>query len=178
MRSLAFASVLLFSLAVACGGNDKPPASSGGGGTRVVPEQDGGGDMTKIDEAAWADAGLTIPDDAGSSSTASKPPATPPPVDTDECTPVGVDFEKRARPDLKACYAQGKKKDPNLEGTVRLTVSIDGKGAVKNIKIVEKTLPDPVAQCMLKVLKKTPFPEAKKCPDKNITIPMTFPTPH
>ena len=39
------------------------------------------------------------------------------------------------------------------------------------------TLPDAVANCMLKVLKAAPFPEAKKCPDKNITIPMTFPTP-
>ena len=60
---------------------------------------------------------------------------------------------------------------------MRLSVSIDIKGAVKSIKITEKTLPDPVANCMLKVLKAAPFPEAKKCPDKNITIPMTFPTP-
>ena len=43
----------------------------------------------------------------------------------DECTPVGVDFEKRARPKLKECYATGKKKDPNLEGTVKITVEID-----------------------------------------------------
>lgn len=179
MRSLAFVSVALFSVVVACGGNDKPPETASSRGP--VPEQDGGGDMSKIDEAAWADAGLTIPEDAGGGSTTT--PATPAPAptaaaDSDECTPVGVDFEKRARPDLKACYREGKKKDPNLEGTVKLTVSIDTKGKIKNIKIIEKTLPDPVAQCMLKVLKKTPFPEAAKCPDKNITIPMTFPTPH
>ena len=50
MRSLAIVSVVFLSF-VACGGNDKPPENSGGG-ARVVPEQDGGGDMTKIDEAA------------------------------------------------------------------------------------------------------------------------------
>ena len=95
----------------------------------------------------------------------------------DECTPVGVDFEKRARPKLKECYREGKKKEPNLEGTVRITVAIDFKGKIKSTKITEKTLPEAVAQCMLKVVKATPFPEASKCPDRNITIPMTFPTP-
>jgi hypothetical protein len=105
-------------------------------------------------------------------------PATPSaPEPKDECTPVGVDFEKRARPKLKDCYAEGKKKDPNLQGTVKLTVEIDTVGKVKAMKIVEKTLPDPVAQCMLKVLKATPLTEAAKCPGKSFTIPVTFPTP-
>jgi hypothetical protein len=175
MRSLALALLLV----AACGG--KEPAANAGDKTSHL-DQDGGADMANVDEAAWADAGLSIPPESSSSdagtSAATKPAAKP--VDTtpsDECTPVGVDFEKRAREKLKECYREGKKKDPNLEGTVRLTVAIDMKGAVKSIKITEKTLPDPVAQCMLKVLKATPFPEAKKCPDKNITIPMTFPTP-
>ena len=73
---------------------------------------------------------------------ASAPPAsTPPPAEDagaapksangapigepkDECTPVGVDFEKRARPKLKECYAAGKKKEnnPNLEGTVKIKI--------------------------------------------------------
>lgn len=176
MRSLVPALVLLLA---ACGGNDKPPAA---GGDKTSHLDQDGGDMTKVDEAAWADAGLSIPPESSSSSdagagSASKPPTKVDSTPSDECTPVGVDFEKRARDKLKECYREGKKKDPNLEGTVRLTVAIDLKGNVKSIKITEKTLPDPVAQCMLKVLKATPFPEAKKCPDKNITIPMTFPTP-
>jgi hypothetical protein len=123
--------------------------------------------------------------DAGSApapaaDTATPPPAASPPAapePKDECTPVGVDFEKRARPQLKECYAAGKKKDPNLKGTVRISVDIDLNGKVKTIKIVEKTLPEPVAQCMLKVVKTTPLPEASKCPGKSLTIPMTFPTP-
>jgi hypothetical protein len=126
---------------------------------------------------------------------ASAPPATtPPPADDagappkskdgvplgeakDECTPVGVDFEKRARPKLKECYAQGKKKNPSLEGTVKIKVTVDVKGKIKSTKVIEKTLPDPVADCMLKVIKTTPFPEVDKCWDATLTIPITFPTP-
>jgi hypothetical protein len=182
MRHL-FAPVLAFAVVAiaACGGGgDKPPPSTGGDQKQIDTAT--GKDMSKVDEQAWKEAGLTIPPDADAGSGGASGSATPPPkpVDTgpaDECTPAGVDFEKRNRDKLKACYAEGKKKDPNLEGTVRLSVSIDMKGAVKSIKITEKTLPDTVANCMLKVLKAAPFPEAKKCPDKNITIPMTFPTP-
>lgn len=173
--------VAAVAVAACGGGGDKPPPSTGGDQKHI--DEATGKDMSKVDEASWAEAGLKVPAEAdagasgsspSSAATASKPADTGP---TDECTPVGVDFEKRNRDKLKACYREGKKKDPNLEGTVRLTVAIDMKGAVKSIKITEKTLPDPVANCMLKVLKAAPFPEAKKCPDKNLTIPMTFPTP-
>jgi hypothetical protein len=97
----------------------------------------------------------------------------------DECTPVGVDFEKRARPKLKECYAEGKKatKNPDLQGTVKIKVVVDLKGKIKSTTITEKTLPDSVAQCMLKAVKGTPFPEVDKCWDSTITIPVTFPTP-
>lgn len=95
----------------------------------------------------------------------------------DECTPVGVDFEKRARPKLKECYRDGKKKDPNLEGTVKIKITVDVKGKIKSTKVIEKTLPDPVAKCMLKAVQATPFPEVDKCWDSTITIPITFPTP-
>ena len=182
MRKVIAPVLASIALAVAAcgGGGDKPPPQTGGGDGKHIDTATGK-DMSKVDEQAWKEAGLNIPPDAdaGSSGSSGSTPSSKP-VDTgppDECTPAGVDFEKRNRDKLKACYAEGKKKDPNLEGTVRLAVSIDMKGAVKSIKITEKTLPDPVANCMLKVLKAAPFPEAKKCPDKNITIPMTFPTP-
>lgn len=116
---------------------------------------------------------------------AAAPPETPKPSANgipstepkDECTPVGVDFEKRARPKLKECYADGKKKDANLQGTVKIKITVDLKGKIKSTKVLEKTLPDPVADCMLKVVKSTPFPEVEKCWDSTITIPITFPTP-
>lgn len=180
----AVASVLAVLVLVACGGKDRPPPQTSGPG---APDQ-GGGELSKVDEAAWADAGIDLSlakaeADAGAPAAPSaEAAAAPAPAvvaePSDDCTPAGVDLEQRARPDLKACYREGKKKDPNLEGTVRITIAIDVKGKIKSIRVTEKTLPDAVAKCMLGVVKKTPFPEASKCPDKNITIPVTFPTPH
>jgi TonB family protein len=121
--------------------------------------------------AATADTSPTpAPPDAGAAPT----PVTEAP---DQCTPVGVDFEKRARPKLKECYAQGKKKDPNLEGTVKIKITVDVKGKIKSVKVIENSLTQPVADCMLNVVKKTPFPEVDKCWDATLTIPITFPTP-
>jgi hypothetical protein len=176
-RAAALTFLVILGL-VACGGGDKPPKA---GGETPLEANDAAaepaavGSPTAVDPASATDGGAA-PAVAGGSAASGSGGA--PAVDEDECTPVGVDLEKRARPKLKECYREGKKKDPNLEGTVRITVAIDLKGKVKSTKITEKTLPDPVAQCMLKVVKATPFPEASKCPDKNITIPMTFPTPH
>lgn len=142
---------------------------------------DGGESFAEVNPADLAEL------DAGAAPAKSDTTAPPPasggnisasPEPKDDCTPVGVDFEKRARPKMKECYAAAKKKEPNLQGTVRISVDIDISGKVKTIKIVEKTLPEAVAQCMLKVVKTTPLPEANKCPGKSLTIPMTFPTPH
>jgi hypothetical protein len=166
----ALASVA--SLALACGGGSSNPP--------LTPDvaHDGGGET--FGEVNPADVGEL---DAGAAAKAPSAPEAAPaaapaaPEPQDECTPVGVDFEKRARPKLKDCYAQGKKKDANLQGTVKIGVDIDMLGKVKGIKILEKTLPEAVAQCMLKAVKGTPLPEASKCPGKSLVIPVTFPTP-
>src|SRR5687768_1753474 len=127
MRTLIAPLLATFAVVIAaCGGGDKPPPQTSGGGDGKHIDSATGKDMAKVDEQAWKEAGLAIPPDAdaggGSSSTpASKPPDPGP---ADECTPAGVDFEKRNREKLKECYREGKKKDPNLEGTVRLAVSI------------------------------------------------------
>jgi hypothetical protein len=159
-------------LLLACGGGAKPPAAS------ESTKNDAGvetfGEVNAADLAELDAGALGAPAPAASSAAAPAAPPTP----ADDCTPVGVDFEKRARPKLKECYATGKKKDPNLQGTVKIAVEIDPGGKVKGIKITEKTLPEPVAQCMLKAVKGTPLPEASKCPAKTLTIPVTFPTPH
>jgi hypothetical protein len=169
-RSLA--AVVVVGLLGGCRAPESPPLapSSGSGGS------DGGAADDTFPEVKAADR------DELDASVASKPevkepaaPATPEPKD--ECTPVGVDFEKRARPRLKDCYAAGKKKDPNLAGTVRIGVDIDTRGVVKSVKVLDKTLPDPVAACMLKVVKTTPLPDAARCPGKSLTLPVTFPTP-
>lgn len=189
MRHGWVATVLVLALVLAlagCGGGGKAPPSAPGSAAdsgaesfaEVSPadlaELDAGGGGGAKPPASTASAPASAA--SGASPSAPTTPTTPEPKD--ECTPVGVDFEKRARPKLKDCYAEGKKKDPNLQGTVKISVDIDTLGKVRTIKIVEKTLPDPVAQCMLKVVKATPLPESAKCPGKSLTIPVTFPTPH
>ncbi len=169
MRALMALSVVL----VGCGASTPPPSSAPAESNAQKDAQaEGFGETNPADVAELA---ALANGDGGAGAT--KSAQTPPPESVDECTPVGVDFEKRARPKLKECYATGKKKDPNLEGTVRVTVDIDMLGKIRSTKITEKTLPDAVAQCMLKVVKATPLPEASKCPGKALTIPMTFPTP-
>ena len=158
-----------------CGGGAKAPAASGDS-SKADSGAESFGDVNPAD-LAELDAGGGGKGNAGSATVASTPAPPSPPEVKDECTPVGVDFERRARPKLKECYATGKKKDADLRGTVRIAVEIDPGGKVKGFKIVEKTLPEPVAQCMLKVVKATPLPEASKCPAKTLTIPVTFPTP-
>ncbi len=171
MRCAWHLGLLASILALAACGGGKPPATTeplkNDAGVETFGEVNAS-DLAELDAGALNDA---------APATASSAPATPPPP-ADDCTPVGVDFEKRARPKLKECYATGKKKDPNLQGTVKLAVEIDPGGKVKGIKITEKTLPEAVAQCMLKAVKSTPLPEASKCAAKTLTIPATFPTPH
>jgi hypothetical protein len=165
--ALALASSLV--LTFGCGGGSAPPLTPDNASTATKdagPESFG-----EVNPADLAEL------DAGSSATPPSAATPSAPEPKDECTPVGVDFEKRARPKLKDCYATGKKKDANLQGTVKISVDIDIYGKVKTFKIVEKTLPEPVAQCMLKAIKATPLPEATKCPGKSLTIPVTFPTP-
>jgi hypothetical protein len=161
-----------FALVLACGGNAPEPVAP--------PSSDQADAAPAATAAAEVDAGGAGEAPVAPVATA---PANPPSAASnvleqkDECTPVGIEFEKRARPKLKECYAAGKKKDPNLEGTVKIKITVDVKGKIKSTKVIEKTLPDQVANCMLKVVKTTPFPEVEKCWDASITIPMTFPTP-
>lgn len=167
--------LVLSSLLAACG-SPKPP-------TPPAVEDAAPPVETTPAPVDTTDVGQETPDAAATAATAGTEPAPPSPAPAapsapaDECTPAGVAFEQTVRPKLKECYREGKKKDPNLEGTVKITLAIDLKGKIKSIRITEKTLPDPVAQCMLKAVKATPFPDSVKCPDKNITVPITFPTP-
>src|SRR6476661_4439267 len=127
-------------LLVACGGGQAAPMAPD-----TAQGGDGGESFAEVNPADLAelDAGAA----PAKSDTSSPPPATggnisASPEPKDDCTPVGVDFEKRARPKMKECYATAKKKEPNLQGTVRISVDIDTLGKVKSYKILEKTLPD------------------------------------
>lgn len=164
-------SLSLLALA-ACGSSPPPPPKEPPPPPETFPEVNPA-DLAQLTPSTETSGAASPSPKADESTSASNPEGA-----IDACTPVGVDFEKRARPKLKDCYAQGKKKTPDLQGSVRISVDIDTLGKIKSTKITEKTLPEPVAQCMLKAVKETPFPEASKCPGKAITIPVTFPTPH
>lgn len=178
MRSLPLSSSIstLLVLLFACGGPSSTPLvpdtahDAGPGGASESFAEVNPADLAELDAGAAPSKPATPPTSNGAISSSPEP--------ADECTPVGIDFEKRARPKMKECYATAKKKEPDLKGTVRIAVDIDTLGKVKSIKIVEKTLPEPVAQCMLKAVKATPLPDAPKCAGKSLTVPITFPTPH
>jgi hypothetical protein len=149
---------------VACGGgtSSSPPPSEPAAETfsEVSPE-----DVAALEGAPPAET------PAAEAAAAPEEPA-------DECSPVGVELEKSVRPQLKECYRAGKKKDANLEGTVRIALEIDMLGKLKTLEIAESTLPDAVAKCMLKAVKAAPKTElTDKCRGKAISIPVTFPTP-
>lgn len=167
---------LLFLLA--CGGGAaKPVAPAAATASAPVAAGDAGaetfGEVNAADVAELQ--GGAKP--AASSAAAAPAPAPAASEPIDECSPVGRDFEKRARPRIKECYRDGKKKEPDLKGTIKITLEVDGLGKIKGPRIVETTLPKAVAACMLKAVKDTPMPEASKCPNKTVTIPVTFPTP-
>jgi hypothetical protein len=152
---------------VACGGTPKAPAPA----TPTTVDVDAGVEPpTPAAEDASAPPALSS-EDAGAATSA--PPAAEP---LDACTAVSAALEKRVRPKLQACYREGKKKTPNLEGKVRLSIDVDTLGKVHATKVIEKTLPDAVANCMLKALKAEPFAEADKCPGKAVIIPIQFPS--
>src|SRR4051812_17155593 len=102
MSARALVATSFVTFMIACGGGGSPPPhATTGAADAAPPETFGTPNPEDLAELAAgqkaADAG-TSPTPA--TTTAQASPATPPPP-PDECTPVGVDFEKRARPKLK-----------------------------------------------------------------------------
>lgn len=94
------------------------------------------------------------------------------------CHKAAQEWEKRARPEIKACYREGKKKDPNLMGTARILVDVGFDGKVKPARLDGvSSLGDDVAKCMVDAVSKTSFPESGECKTRQLTIPIEFPTP-
>jgi len=95
--------------------------------------------------------------------------------DPSGCTPVATAFEHETHPKIRACYREGKKDDPNLEGAVKILLTFDARGK-RTVKTEDITLPKAVADCMTKVIETTPFPEGKRCVGKSLTFPIKFPS--
>ncbi len=93
----------------------------------------------------------------------------------DACSGVAAPFEEKVRAKFNECYQAGKKTNPELAGTIKVTLKVDVKGKVKYVP--EKSKLDPkVVTCMVNAVKKEPF-ESKACSGKDIAVSKTFGAP-
>jgi hypothetical protein len=165
----------LLALAFAACGGAPPPATPEG------PTEARAADAA-ADPAPSASADAAKAPEAPPQDTAPKPPADAPKPgaitmdDDDGCTKIAAAFEQKARPKIKECYREGKKANAALEGSVRITLQVDGFGKLGQAKAQEATLPDAVVKCMVKAVHDTPFDDASKCKRKGITLPIQFPS--
>ncbi len=160
------AGFLLFFLA-ACGSPQTPPASNS-----ASPGDAGGGALADV----ASDASITDNDastsDPGAVSTTVTSTA---PTATDPCNPASADYESQVRPKFNACYQEGKKKNPNLAGEIRITMSFDYKGKLTSTKVTgPDDLGKTVIACMLDAVKKTPFTFGDACASKSIMVGKKF----
>lgn len=176
-RRLVAPTLLAVAVALsACAASTPPvtpePPTGAPAGDVAKPQEPG-----QIPSTAPAKAPEAPPQD-----TAPKPPADAPKPgqitmdDDDGCTKIAAAFEQKARPKIKECYREGKKANAALEGSVRITLQVDGFGKLGQAKAQEATLPDAVVKCMVKAVHDTPFDDASKCKRKGITLPIQFPS--
>jgi hypothetical protein len=142
---------------------------------------------TNADDAGPSGTATTAVD-AGASTT-DNASATPPSTakgeirtdDADDaCSTAAMALEKRARPAIKACYREGKKKDANLIGGVRLAAAVTLAGKLGNIMTSpngdKKLLPPAVVKCMADAVKAADPGDISACKGKSIAIPVQFPS--
>jgi hypothetical protein len=97
------------------------------------------------------------------------------PAAADPCNPASTDYESQVRPKFNACYQEGKKKNPNLAGEIRITMSFDYKGKLTSTKVTgPDDLGKTVIACMLDAVKKTPFQFGDACARKSIMVGKKF----
>ncbi len=166
---------------VACGGSQAKPnqtpatASSApamSDADLAAMAADAGGADELIDGTGGAT--TTIANDGGApiSSTQIAPTSN----GDDACGPASAKFEEAVRAKFNDCYQEGKKKDPNLAGEIRITVSVDWKGKISSTKVTEgkDTLGEKVTACMLTAVKKTPFEGVQGCKAKAVIVGKKF----
>ena len=150
-----------------------------GGSTPPKPAAETPAPASEPAAAASADAGAT-PEPATTAATA---PTTPPPPDAppaagvlaqghEECGSVSAPFEEKVRAKFNECYQAGKKKNPELAGTIKVTLKIDMKGKIKYVPEPSKLDKAPY-DCMVSAVKKEKF-DAKACKGKDVTVEKTF----
>ena len=168
---LPFAFVIL----AACGGdqakpNAAPAPSASSADDQVLAQlaADAGLDeLLASDAGETASSGPQITTDAG----LVKSSQTTADNSNDECGGPSAKFEGIVREKFNDCYQEGKKKNPNLAGEIRIAINVDWKGKITSIKSTGgKELGDKVIACMVTAVKKTPFEGVEACKSKSIVV--------
>jgi TonB family protein len=77
--------------------------------------------------------------------------------------------------DVRSCYNQGLTKNPNLQGRVAITWTIDKTGKVTESKVQESSVEDPaVAPCIADAVKTWKFPKPKGGGQVVVTYPFNL----
>jgi len=164
----------------ACGGNASPPAAAGAtspaSGESPSPSPDAGSETAPPSDAPppatppTSDPVVTTPE-TGASGVASVSTGSDVP---DECSKSALPYEEKVRPLLNKCYQEGKKKNPDLSGTVRVAVNVNLTGKVISVKPTGTSeLGDSVVQCMVKAVRDTRF-DGALCKSKTVVVSKTY----
>lgn len=86
-----------------------------------------------------------------------------------KCAGVAAPYEEKVRAKFNECYQAGKKKNPELAGTIKITLKIDTKGKVTKVVPDPSKLDAKVVQCMVQAVKKEPF-DGKACLGKDVIV--------
>ncbi len=162
-----------------CGGAAAPPASA-----PATPSEPASPPATSAEPLAaprsTADGGAAEPSSSPAAPTAPAPEIKNEPKTAgliaeghDDCALVAAPFEERVRAKFNECYQAGKKKNPELQGTVRVVLKVDVKGKVGKVVSDPSTLDASTVACMVKAVKKEPF-DAKACRGKDVAVSKTF----
>jgi hypothetical protein len=165
MRLFAGMIALTFLSAVACGGGTPPPKTEE---TAANASADGGTseDSGAMPEPAASEAPAEAPAPAASSQAAGemKPPSGDDPWMASHEMPAG-DVLKTMKPKqgkVQACFKSAKKKDPSVNGEVKVRFVITNAGKVRDWKDDASSITDPgVTKCIGEIITKMKFPKQK-----------------
>jgi hypothetical protein len=167
-------SAFAFFFLIACGSPQTPtpaPATTSTSNTTADASSDVPMTDAQLDALAADAGGATATFDASAPITTTSTA----PSEADPCDKPSAEFEATVRPKFNDCYQEGKKKNPDLTGEIRVTVTIDYKGKIVSIK---STGPDDLGKsviaCGVAAVKKTPFPNADACIRKSIIVGKKF----
>ena len=149
--------VALFFLAF-CGGTHPPPAPPPAATAVATPS---------LESPPIAENAPDLPSPAPAPTSFVRTEAAP---SQDDCGEVAGPFEERVRARLNECYQSGKKKNPELAGTIRIVVNVNAAGKVSSIApLGTSELDRSVVACMVKAAKKEPF-DGSACKAKTVTV--------